>query len=106
MGSETYVKVEEEKLVRREGVEPSTSGFRSRRSEPVELTAHKEETYVGLMPVSFAVVMFFIMSITITQFVEMSNTFAKNRRLLREGVDNERLSLLLPTRIAHYFLGN
>ena len=60
------------KMVPREGFEPSTSGFRSRRSD-VELTRHSEATYVGLMPLMFSVVIVFvILPITITQLAKMS----------------------------------
>jgi hypothetical protein len=92
-----------------EGLEPSATEFRSPCSA-VELMERGDETYVGvgLMPLSFAVVInvFFIMPITITQVREMSNTFAKNLCLLAKGVDNEGLSLLLPARRIHLFLGD
>lgn len=35
-------------MARREGLEPSTSGFVNRRSDPAELTSHEWCTHLGL----------------------------------------------------------
>lgn len=60
----------------REGFEPSTSGFRSRRSD-VELTRQEgSATYVAVFDVSF--ITFVIMPINITDLGEDVNMFLKN----------------------------